>query len=101
MWDVGGQQNLRQSWVAYYSKVKAVIFVIDASETDPDRISQSTLELTNVLKHPELKDKPVIVFANKCDRAQSGVRQIRDAYGLDSIESREDLEVQLCSAVTG
>ena len=32
VWDLGGQENLRSSWDAYYENAEAVIYVVDAAE---------------------------------------------------------------------
>lgn len=34
VWDLGGQENLRQAWDAYYENAEAVIYVVDAAEAD-------------------------------------------------------------------
>ena len=33
VWDVGGQQSIRQLWKHYYSNTDGIIFVIDANDT--------------------------------------------------------------------
>lgn len=32
VWDLGGQENLRAAWDAYYANTHAVIFVIDSAD---------------------------------------------------------------------
>ena len=34
VWDLGGQESLRAAWDAYYENAEAVIYVVDAAESD-------------------------------------------------------------------
>jgi len=43
MWDVGGQDRIRQLWKHYYSDTDAVIYVVDSN--DKDRSSEACEEL--------------------------------------------------------
>ncbi|RXG70638.1 ADP-ribosylation factor-like protein [Armadillidium vulgare] len=46
VWDVGGQPKLRPLWRHYYFNTQAVIFVIDATNGDPNALATSTLTET-------------------------------------------------------
>lgn len=64
-WDVGGGDRLRQLWTRYYSKLKALIWVIDSS--DRERFEECCLELTKFVSLRELAGAPILILANKCD----------------------------------
>ena len=34
LWDLGGQKQLREYWANYFSKTSALIYVIDAADSD-------------------------------------------------------------------
>ena len=49
MWDIGGQEALRQSWSTYYSGTHFLILVMDS--TDRERVSITKEELYRMLNH--------------------------------------------------
>ncbi|XP_022097941.1 uncharacterized protein LOC110983192 [Acanthaster planci] len=66
VWDVGGQERLRQLWRHYYQGTQGLIFVVDSS--DKERLFEARDELFGILKNPEIgPEVPVVVFANKQD----------------------------------
>ena len=65
IWDLGGQKVLREYWSNYFENTGVLIYVIDAA--DEPRLEESGNELRNLLKEAELKDVPVLIFANKQD----------------------------------
>ncbi len=66
VWDVGGQQKLRQLWRHYYQGTQGLIYVVDSS--DKGRLYESRDELFGILKHPEITSTvPVVILANKQD----------------------------------
>jgi ADP-ribosylation factor 1/2 len=68
-WDVGGQEKIRKLWYHYYTGTDAVIFVIDSN--DADRIEEAKRELYGVMEHDELRNCPLLVYANKQDLPHS------------------------------
>ena len=68
IWDVGGQQAIRQYWRNYFESTDGLVFVIDAA--DPGRISQSLSELSSLLcgsNQNRLCASSILVVANKSD----------------------------------
>lgn len=63
--DVGGQETLRPYWRHHFTGSQGVVYVIDSS--DKDRIETAMNELHVLLVDDQLKDVPVILFANKQD----------------------------------
>ena len=49
MWDIGGQESLRQAWSTYYSSTHFLIVVIDS--TDRERLNVTKEELYKMLGH--------------------------------------------------
>ncbi|XP_043978934.1 ADP-ribosylation factor 1-like isoform X1 [Gambusia affinis] len=98
VWDVGGQTVIRPLWRHYYTNTQGLIFVIDSS--DSERIKEAADELHRQLEEDELRDVPVLVFANKQDlpRAMS-VDDITEALSLSGV--RQPWFVQSSCAVSG
>merc|ERR1712223_1073093 len=69
VWDVGGQQSIRQLWKHYYSNTDGIIFVIDANDTKRVRGNEHCAkeELHRLMEEEELQNCQLLVFANKQD----------------------------------
>ena len=65
VWDVGGQDKIRQLWKHYYQNTQALIYVVDSS--DKERVEIAREELQKMLAEEELKDAVLLVLANKQD----------------------------------
>ena len=65
MWDVGGQQRIRNMWHHYIDNSDALIFVIDSS--DRERFQTCKEELDYLLAREELSRASVLIYANKQD----------------------------------
>ncbi|KAI9199708.1 ARF-like protein [Polychytrium aggregatum] len=99
VWDIGGQESLRQSWSTYYVNSKAVIMVIDSS--DVGRLHIAKAELHRMLEHEHLKSACLLVFANKQDVKDSrSAMQISEALALSTLKDRH-WHIQGCCAITG
>ena len=69
LFDVGGGKQIRGIWQEYYADAHAALFVVDAS--DPDRFGEAAELLHSAAAHDALHGKPILVFANKQDKAQA------------------------------
>merc|ERR1719282_1404472 len=98
LWDVGGQTKIRPLWRHYYRGTDALIWVVDASDTE--RVEESEEEMHAVLNDPSLSDAKVLIYANKQDLpgAKKG-RALVNALGLNKI--KQQWYVQECVAVKG
>ena len=67
VWDVGGQEKIRPLWQHYYQNTDALIWVVDSSDTQFDRMKDSCEELHSVLASDHLTDAKVLIYANKQD----------------------------------
>ena len=82
-WDIGGQSKIRSLWKHYYENTDCVIFVLDAS--DEERLELAKETIFGLIREDELKNCPVLVFANKMDMANIGVAEIAKRLGLDEM----------------
>lgn len=100
VWDLGGQENLRSAWDAYYQNTEAVIYVLDSAD-DSQQSLVSKLEFFNLLIHNDLKDAAILVLANKKDLPTAkNAAQLTDLFSLHEIKNH-DWHIQSCSALTG
>jgi ADP-ribosylation factor protein 1 len=68
VWDVGGQEKLRQLWKHYYDGANAIIYVIDSN--DRERMGPAKGELDRLLHDPALAGASLLVLCNKQDLPQ-------------------------------
>ena len=107
VWDVGGQDKIRQLWRHYYNGTDAVIFVVDSADTD--RLSSDTgdsaadvrrftmsccqtvsQELAKVLSDPELSSAALLVYANKQDLPGAvSTAEVAKRLGLATLRGRQ------------
>ena len=99
IYDVGGQDKIRVLWKHHYQNTDGLIFVVDAN--DRDRIDEAAEELKKLLEAEELKDCPVLVYANKEDlNGALGPGEVTEKLGMGQLKGRTWL-VQGASATTG
>ncbi|KAF7722852.1 ADP-ribosylation factor-like protein 5A [Apophysomyces ossiformis] len=97
--DVGGQESLRASWKTYYVNTKAVIMVIDS--TDTNRLHIAKQELHQMMENEQLRDASLLVFANKQDVKDAlSAAKISEILSLTSLKDRQ-WHIQACSALSG
>ena len=53
VWDVGGQDKIRQLWRHYYTNTQGIIFVVDSN--DRDRVDDAREELHKMINDEEAK----------------------------------------------
>ena len=57
VWDMGGQDKIRQLWSHYYEGTQALIFVVDSA--DAERMDEARQELHKLM---EQEDKVALVM---------------------------------------
>ncbi|KAA0188134.1 hypothetical protein HAZT_HAZT000431 [Hyalella azteca] len=98
VWDVGGQGQLRGLWRHYYQNANAVIFVVDSSDTS--RLVEARNEIYTALTSDELRNVPVLVWANKQDMPQAASADaVLRALRLPDA-GRRDYHCEPCVAIT-
>ncbi|VDM60164.1 unnamed protein product [Angiostrongylus costaricensis] len=99
VWDVGGQQRIRALWKYYFRDTDAIIFVVDSA--DRERIEEARQELHSLIDDPELRDKLLLVFANKQDMPNAmDATEVSKSLHIRNIRDRE-WYVQQSNAISG
>jgi small GTP-binding protein len=96
VWDIGGQEKIRKLWRHYYTNVQGVIFVIDS--TDKERLEEVKEELILLNQEDELKNLPLLLYANKQDNKGMKSKELAQTLQLTSIIKGREWYVQECSA---
>lgn len=100
VWDVCGQTKFRPLWRHYFEETDAIIFVIDSCDTD-ERLEEARLELYSMLDEPELRECPLLVFANKQDLEQARpASELAAKLALHSFVADRKVRVVPSSVVT-
>jgi len=86
VWDIGGQDKIRNLWRVYLKGSTGLIFVVDSS--DKQRLSEVKSELTKLLEEPDLANAHVLVFANKQDVIGAlSMNDVKAALSLTDVTS--------------
>ncbi|KAM6945715.1 ADP-ribosylation factor-like protein 13B [Aplochiton taeniatus] len=102
IFDLGGGKRIRGIWKNYYSESYGVVFVVDSS--DVQRIQETKDTMAEVLGHPRIAGKPVLVLANKQDREGAlAEADIIENLSLEKLvnENKCLCQIEPCSAVLG
>lgn len=87
IWDVGGCDKIRPLWRHYFQNTQAVVFFVDSN--DRERIDESDWSLGLLLTEDELRNVPVLIFANKQDLPNAmSVTEVTDKLHLNKIRDR-------------
>lgn len=85
-WDVGGRDKIRPLWRHYYANTSALVFVVDSN--DRERITEACDELHRMVNEEELKNIPVLIFANKQDLPNVlSIAEIQEKMNLSKLDS--------------
>ncbi|RVE75536.1 hypothetical protein OJAV_G00017630 [Oryzias javanicus] len=102
IFDLGGGKRIRSIWKNYYSESHGVVFVVDSS--DVQRIQETRETMAEVLQHPRIAGKPVLVLANKQDQEGAlAEADIIENLSLEKLvnENKCLCQIEPCSAVIG
>lgn len=102
VFDLGGGKRIRGIWKNYYAESYGIIFVVDSS--DPERLEEAKETVTEVLRHPKVAGKPVLVLANKQDKEGAlGEAEIIEYLSLEKLvnENKCLCQIEPCSAILG
>ena len=75
VWDLGGQQAIREHWRNYYNDLDCIIYVVDSSDNRRME-SECGEELQKLLEDDKLAGVPILIFANKQDLPGGTKRRI-------------------------
>ena len=98
-WDVGGRDKIRPLWRHYYANTSGLVFVVDSN--DLERISEARDELHKLSSEDELRDLPILIFANKQDLPNAASAEVlTEKLELNKFDQRKiRWRVQPSSAV--
>ncbi|MBD3195152.1 MAG: GTP-binding protein [Candidatus Lokiarchaeota archaeon] len=84
--DMGGQKDFRSLWLGEMKDAECVIFMVDASDSERfDEARGELMKLSSIIK-----EKPLIVLANKCDKGNiASLGEIIAALNLQKCPSFE------------
>lgn len=115
VWDVGGQDKVRQLWRHYYAGAQSLIFVIDSADTerlgeykykdvpaDTTKSLSACQELWKAMEEEDLKNATLLIFANKQDNPKAlNVQQICDRLNLNALGKNRKWHIQGTNALKG
>eukprot|EP01083_Nonionella_stella_P004295 12417_1 len=104
VWDVGGQQSIRQLWKHYYSNTDAIIFVLDANDTKRVRGNEHCAkeELHRLMGEVELENCILLVLANKQDLPNAqGENELKNILELDGIKQEHFIQGTIAHTAEG
>lgn len=102
IFDLGGGKRIRGIWKNYYSESHGVVFVVDS--TDVQRIQETRETMAEVLQHPRIAGKPILVLANKQDKEGAlAEADIIENLSLEKLVNEHKClcQIEPCSAVLG
>ncbi|CAL1613761.1 unnamed protein product [Knipowitschia caucasica] len=98
--DTGGAAECRCKWKELYGEAHGVIFVVDSC--DRQRMNEVKEVLGELLKHPRVAGKPLLVLANKQDKMNSFLgSELIEILSLEKLvnQSRSLCHIEPCSAL--
>lgn len=96
MFDLGGQDKIRNLWPHYYQQSSGIVFVVDSN--DQDRFQKARDELHAVISHKDNVGKPLVVLANKQDLPYACRKdEIINQLQLNTIKTSDWHIVECCA----
>jgi len=96
MWDLSGGVQMRLLWERYYADCDGLIFVLDAS--NPAKLKEARECFLTMQNHDDLRDVPMLIFANKMDKEESAGIMLKEWAG---VLGEKGVRIQGGSAKTG
>ncbi|XP_041109943.1 ADP-ribosylation factor-like protein 13A [Polyodon spathula] len=98
--ELGGGVQTRGLWKQHCREAHGIVFVVDSSDTQ--RIREARELLTDMLRHPKVSRKPLLVLANKQDKANALLEsELIEVLSLERLvnESQTLCHIEPCSAI--
>ena len=92
--DIGGQKKLRSLWQHYYENNDAIVYVVDAADTEriegTDGGDSAKEELNHLLAADQHVGVPLLVYANKQDMPGAlNAQELTTKLGLHTVKDRQ------------
>lgn len=102
-WDLGGHEAVRHLWQDYVCECNAVVFLLDAC--DSDRLEEAGFELDALIGEKVVEDIPIAVLCNKCDMegalATIDIQTRIDYESLKKMQGEENINMFRISVLRG
>ncbi|KAK7107434.1 hypothetical protein V1264_015366 [Littorina saxatilis] len=102
LYDIGGGKNIRPVWKNYFPEVYGVIYMVDSSTAE--RMDEVRETFRESLEHPHVSGKPVLLLANKQDKADAlDEVDICEQLNLESVVNTNKCpcRIDTCTALRG
>lgn len=86
-YDLGGSVKIRGIWPEYFHDIHGIVYMVDSSVKENEELYSESVQLfKDTLSHSTLKDKPLLVVANKQDVPGAlSADDIREIYCLETL----------------
>uniref|UniRef100_A0A0K0G0U3 ADP-ribosylation factor-like protein 13B (inferred by orthology to a human protein) n=1 Tax=Strongyloides venezuelensis TaxID=75913 RepID=A0A0K0G0U3_STRVS len=104
IYDLGGNDKIREIWTNYYGEVYGSIFVWDTNRHSDEDIEFVKIMITAIINNPDMTGKPLLILLNKKDLGNSITEyDFCDKINLHQLasESGSHLKVLNCHALHG
>jgi Arf/Sar family protein len=96
VFDLGGGKNFRGIWTHYYHDLHGVVYVVDSADTA--RLQESADVFKDLIAHPRVEGKPLLVFANKSDAASGkAIDIVKQKLNIDAVKTAEKKVLASCA----
>lgn len=101
IFDLKGHRRARRQWKDHFSRVRGIVFVVDA--TDRERLPEARAEIDALLGVKRLKKVLILVLGNKVDLSghvsEEGLRQVLGLFESPYLKLEPGaIKVFMCSA---
>ena len=105
VYDLSGQENLRNTWKYYYESINGLIFVIDSTCLQKDtgiNVQDIKETIHQVLTETQDSGFPVLFLANKQDLPQAtSAEHLWQEMQLDKLSMKRAIKIMPTSGTTG
>jgi small GTP-binding protein len=102
LYDLGGGVKIRGIWPEYFHDVHGVIYVIDSTLSGSE-LNESIALFQETFTNPLLHQKPVLIYANKCDspdrKSLTELKSLYNVYNTPGLQFKEMYEVSCLTSV--
>lgn len=102
-WDLGGHEAVRHLWEDYVCECSAVLFLLDAA--DSERLEEAGYELDALIGQKVVENIPIAVLCNKCDletaMSSDVIKERIDYSNLQKIQGQENIAMFRISVLRG
>lgn len=99
VWDVGGQDHLREFWRHHFTGTQGLIYVVDSS--DRDRLQEAAEQFESVVSDLQLNDAAILILANKQDLPNAASsEEVTEIFQINQLLNGRKCHVQPTTATT-